>query len=271
MNYVQEKVVVITGAGSGFGKLTSEKLAKMGARIILADINKEAAESAADGIKSEGGIAEYVVADVSDKEQVEKMVQFAVDTFGRIDVLINNAGTMPMAMFAAKENDIWDKCIDINLKGPIYGITAVMDIMIRQGEGQVVNISSLYGTFTHAGAGVYSATKSGLKMISDALRGETRGKIKVSTIYPSAAATNISSTVLDYSVPSDLYGKHFAEFMERIEKNPESLTNPDMNDPGSMMLSAEAITDAIIYCINQPKGITISDIMVRATNEAMVY
>ena len=102
MNYVQGKVVVITGAGSGFGKLTSEKLASMGGKIILADINEETVKAATDHIKSKGGIAEYIVTDISAKEQVDRMTQFALTTFGRIDVLINNAGIMPTALFASK-------------------------------------------------------------------------------------------------------------------------------------------------------------------------
>jgi len=271
MNYVQGKVVIITGAGSGFGKLVAEKLAVMGAKLIVSDINEEAVKMTAEGIKAKKGIAEYIVADVSDKAQVDKMAGYAADTFGRIDVLINNAGIMPHALFSSKSNEAWDKCIDINLKGPIYGITSVIDIMNKQEEGHIVNVSSLYATNTHAGAGVYSATKAGLKMISNALRAETRGRIRVSTIYPSGAATNLMSTVLDFEAASDFMGKHLAEAMEMVEKDPEKLSNPDMNDPKAMMLSAEPIADAIVYCINQPAGVTISDILIRATNESMTY
>lgn len=270
MNYVKGKVIVITGAGSGFGKLTSEKLARMGGKIILADINEETVKAATDNIKSKDGIAEYVITDVSAKEQVDRMTQFALATYGRIDVLINNAGIMPLSFFASKEIEAWDRCININLKGPIYGIASVIDIMNEQGEGHIVNISSLYATKTQAGAGVYCATKAGLKMISDALRAETRGKIKVSTIYPSGAATNLSSTIIDMEAGTEFWGKHLPELMEAMSKNPEMATNPDMNDLKAMMLSAEAIADTIVYCINQPKGITISDVIVRATNESMV-
>jgi len=271
MNNVEGKVVVITGAGSGFGKLASEKLAKMGGKIVLADINEETVKAAAESIKAEGGNAEYCVTDVSVKEQVDKMAQFAVDTYGRIDVLVNNAGIMPIALFAAKENNAWDKCIDINLKGPIYGITAVLDTMKQQGEGHVINISSLYATAVTAGSGVYSATKAGIKMVSDALRAETRGKIKVSTIYPSAAATNLASTVLDFDAAMDFWGKHVPELTEIAGTDVEALSNPDMDDPGALILSGEAIADTIVYCINQPKGITISDVLVRATNEPMTF
>jgi len=271
MNYVQGKVIIITGAGSGFGKLVAEKTAGMGGKLILSDINEEALKLAVAGIKSEKGIAEYVVADVSDKAQVDKMSQFAVDTFGGIDVLINNAGIMPHALFSSKSNEAWDKCIDINLKGPIYGITSVIDIMNKQESGHIINVSSLYATNTHAGAGVYSATKAGLRMISNALRAETRGKIRVSTIYPSGAATNLMSTILDFEASSDFMGKHLPEVMEIAEKDPDQLSNPDMNNPKSIILAAEPIADAIVYCINQPAGVTISDILIRATNESMTF
>lgn len=271
MNHVEGKVVVITGAGSGFGKLTAEKLASLGAQMVLADVNQDTVKAATEGIRSAGGAAECIVTDVAVQEQVERMARFAVSTFGRIDVLVNNAGIMPHALFASKRTDAWDRCIDINLKGPIYGITAVLDTMYDQGYGQIVNVSSVFGTATHAGAGVYSATKAGLRMISNALRAETRGRIKVSTIYPSGAATNLASTVIDLEVAGDYYGKHMAELMEQVAQNPAAALAPDMQDPKAMLLSAEAIADAIVYCINQPKGITISDIMVRATNDAMIY
>jgi len=271
MTYVQDLVVVVTGGGSGFGKVTAAKLARMGGKILLADINRDAVQAAVEAIQSEGGAAACIVADVTVPEQVEEMARCALATFGRVDVLINNAGIMPNALFAAKRTDAWDRCIDVNLKGPIYGITAVLDIMSGQGHGHIVNVSSVYATGTHAGAGVYCATKAGLKMISDALRAETRGRIKVSTIYPSAAATNLASTLLDVDVFDDFLGKHKAEFMAWMAAHPEALANPDMGDPKTMLLSAEAIADAIVYCINQPPGITISDIVVRATNEAMIY
>lgn len=271
MDHVQDKVVVITGAASGFGKITAEKLARMGAKIVLADINEDGLRAVTAGIEGKGGAAACITTDVTVKEQVERMARFAVATFGRIDVLVNNAGIMPHARFASNRTDAWDRCIDINLKGPIYGITSVLETMYGQGYGQIVNVSSVYATATHTGAGVYAATKAGLRMISNALRAETRGRIKVSTIYPSGAATNLSSTVVDLEVASDYYGKHMAEFMEQIASNPAAATQPNMDDPKAMLLSAEAIADAIIYCINQPKGITISDIMIRATNEAMIY
>jgi len=271
VNNVQDKVVVVTGAGSGFGKLTSEKLARLRAKVVLADVNPDTVQAVTDGIRAEGGTAACVVTDVAVQEQVERMAGFAVSTFGRLDVLINNAGIMPLSLFASKRVDAWDRCIDINLKGAVYGIAAVIDIMIAQGEGHVVNVSSLYANHTHAGVGIYSATKAGLKMISDALRAETRGIIKVSTIYPSGAATNLGSTVIDFSVLGDFWGKHTPEFMEALATNPGSTTTPDMTDRKALVLSADAVADAIVYCVNQPKGITISDILIRASNEAMIY
>lgn len=271
MDYISNKVIVITGAASGFGKLTAEKLSKMGGRIILADINEEGVNEVSAGINDAGGDAAGIVTDVRDREQVEKMADFALEKFGRIDVLVNNAGIMPHSKFESKSFDAWNRCIDINLKGAMYGITAVLDQMLKHEAGHIINISSLYGFNTHVGAGVYSATKAGLKMLSDALRAETRGKIKVSTIYPSGAATNLFSTVIDFEAASEFMGKHIDEITRRMEENPDIMTNPDMNDPKAMVLSAEAISDTIIYCINQPAGITISDITIRATNESMVY
>lgn len=271
MNNVQGKVAVVTGAGSGFGKLTAEKLARLGAKIVLADVNPDTVQAVTDGITAEGNSAAYIVTDVAAQEQVERMAAFAVSTFGRIDILINNAGIMPLSLFASKRTDAWDRCIDINLKGAVYGIAAVIDRMTAQGDGHVVNVSSVYANHTHAGVGVYSATKAGLKMISDALRAETRGVIKVSTIYPSGAATNLGSTVLDFTVVGDFWGKHTPEFTQAMTNDPDSATAPDMTDLKALMLSAEAIADAIVYCVNQPKGITIGDLVIQASNEAMIY
>ena len=139
-NYVEGKVIIITGASSGFGKLTAKRAAEMGGKIVLAARSEEKLKETVAEIKAAGGEASYIVTDVAKKDDVFAMAKFAVDTYGRIDVLVNNAGTMPLAFFSEHEQalDKWEQCIDISIKGTIFGISAVYDQMIKQGQGQVI-------------------------------------------------------------------------------------------------------------------------------------
>ena len=144
-NYVEGKVIIITGASSGFGKLTAKRAAEMGGKIVLAARSEEKLKETVAEIKAAGGEASYIVTDVAKKDDVFAMAKFAVDTYGRIDVLVNNAGTMPLAFFSEHEQalDKWEQCIDISIKGTIFGISAVYDQMIKQGQGQVINVRQL--------------------------------------------------------------------------------------------------------------------------------
>ena len=199
-NYVEGKVIIITGASSGFGKLTAKRAAEMGGKIVLAARSEEKLKETVAEIKAAGGEASYIVTDVAKKDDVFAMAKFAVDTYGRIDVLVNNAGTMPLAFFSEHEQalDKWEQCIDISIKGTIFGISAVYDQMIKQGQGQVINVSSIYANFPVAGAGVYQVAKMGVQYLAESLRSECQGKIKVTTIKPTGfMKTNLSSSVVD--------------------------------------------------------------------------
>lgn len=276
-NYIQGKVIVITGSASGFGMLTAQMAAEMGGRIICADINEENLKKVVAGICEKGGSAAYIVCDVTDKEQVDLMARFAVDTYGRIDVLINNAGIMPLAYFADHEKawKSWDKCIDINLKGTIYGISAVYDQMIKQGEGQIINISSIFGNAPVVGSGVYQATKAGVRYLSESLRQESQGKIKVTTISPTGTAgTNLSSAIVNFDALKGVYGRNFEVAMgQDAALSSGEGENKNLTDPNSisyMRMDAVNLTKNIIYCINQPMGVSISEITVRASGEAFI-
>lgn len=267
MNYIKDKVVIITGAGSGFGQLASEKIAAMGGKVVLADINEENAGETVDKIRKNSGTAEYIVTDVSNKEQVNAMARFAIEKFGRIDVLVNNAGIMPNGRYSTHAIEAWEKCIDINQKGVLYGILAVYDQMIRQKSGHIVNVSSVYATGITEGSGVYSGTKIAVARMSDALRRETRGIIKVSTVYPSAAATKLGDTVVDQETALSFFGANTGEILKAMESDPVKLSDPRSDDPGMLILNADAVADNIVYCINQPPGIVISDITIRPAND----
>lgn len=272
-NYVEGKVIIITGASSGFGKLTAKRAAEMGGKIVLAARSEEKLKETAAEIKAAGGEASYIVTDVAKKDDVFAMAKFAVDTYGRIDVLVNNAGTMPLAFFSEHEQalDKWEQCIDISIKGTIFGISAVYDQMIKQGQGQVINVSSIYANFPVAGAGVYQVAKMGVQYLAESLRSECQGKIKVTTIKPTGfMKTNLSSSVVDQMAMMPAVAGPLEILSNWVEEAP---LRPDFHDINSMTYNdpdPQVLADNIIYAINQPWGVSIGDLTVRASGESFV-
>ena len=272
-NYVEGKVIIITGASSGFGKLTAKRAAEMGGKIVLAARSEEKLKETVAEIKAAGGEASYIVTDVAKKDDVFAMSKFAVDTYGRIDVLVNNAGTMPLAFFSEHEQalDKWEQCIDISIKGTIFGISAVYDQMIKQGQGQVINVSSIYANFPVAGAGVYQVAKMGVQYLAESLRSECQGKIKVTTIKPTGfMKTNLSSSVVDQMAMMPAVAGPLEILSNWVEEAP---LRPDFHDINSMTYNdpdPQVLADNIIYAINQPWGVSIGDLTVRASGESFV-
>ena len=272
-NYVEGKGIIITGASSGFGKLTAKRAAEMGGKIVLAARSEEKLKETVAEIKAAGGEASYIVTDVAKKDGVFAMAKFAVDTYGRIDVLVNNAGTMPLAFFSEHEQalDKWEQCIDISIKGTIFGISAVYDQMIKQGQGQVINVSSIYANFPVAGAGVYQVAKMGVQYLAESLRSECQGKIKVTTIKPTGfMKTNLSSSVVDQMAMMPAVAGPLEILSNWVEEAP---LRPDFHDINSMTYNdpdPQVLADNIIYAINQPWGVSIGDLTVRASGESFV-
>jgi NADP-dependent 3-hydroxy acid dehydrogenase YdfG len=272
-NYVSGKVVVITGAGSGFGRLTAASAASMGASVVAADIDPASVKETVSGIVDSGGSAIAVETDVASKEQMDNLARAAVDAFGAIDVLINNAGVMPLAFFSDHHQawPAWERCIDINFRGVVNGITAVYDQMMAQGRGHIINLSSIYGNQGTAGSGVYSATKAAVVVLSDALRVEAQGKIKVTVIRPTGVpATKLGSGVINPQAIVGLIGQNAERFGESVTKWMEGSLPPeqgDMNHVRYWTLSPEDLTAQIIAVMNMPWGVNISDVTVRATGE----
>ena len=272
-NYVEGKVIIITGASSGFGKLTAKRAAEMGGKIVLAARSEEKLKETVAEIKAAGGEASYIVTDVAKKDDVFAMAKFAVDTYGRIDVLVNTAGTMPLAFFSEHEQalDKWEQCIDISIKGTIFGISAVYDQMIKQGQGQVINVSSIYANFPVAGAGVYQVAKMGVQYLAESLRSECQGKIKVTTIKPTGfMKTNLSSSVVDQMAMMPAVAGPLEILSNWVEEAP---LRPDFHDINSMTYNdpdPQVLADNIIYAINQPWGVSIGDLTVRASGESFV-
>lgn len=275
-NHLDGKVIVITGAGSGFGQLVSEKAAAMGASIVASDVNQEALDAVVAGIKADGGAAVAVAADVTDRAQMQVLAEDAVAEFGAIDVMLNNAGIMPLAFYADHKNaaDAWDKCIDINFKGVLNGITAVYDQMISQGRGHVINISSIYGNYPTAGGGVYGATKAAVVFLSESLRIESQGKIKVTTVRPTGVpATNLGTGIVNPEAVSGLLGINTVDYMSKFEaaaagQMPANML--DRNEIEYFALEPDLLAEQIIHAMNQPWGVAISDITVRASGDGYV-
>ncbi|CAJ1581043.1 SDR family oxidoreductase [[Mycobacterium] wendilense] len=275
--YLQDKVILVTGAGSGFGKLISEKCAAAGAKVVGVDVDADRLNEVFDGIRSAGHQGTTHVADVADMAQVKAAAQHALDTFGAIDVLVNNAGVMPLAFFSDHEQawEKWHQAIDINFKGVVNGISAVYDQMIAQGRGHVVNISSIYGNAGLEGSGVYSATKAAVDALSNSLRVEAQGKIKVSTIKPTGIlGTNLANSVVNEMAIVGLVGQKAMQFMENIGNVQNGSLRPEQTDPESpeyWLIRPEDLVEAVVHVIDQPWGVNLSDVTVRATGENYVY
>ncbi|HEU4840492.1 MAG TPA: SDR family oxidoreductase, partial [Ilumatobacteraceae bacterium] len=272
-NHVAGKVVVITGAGSGFGRSLAEMTAAMGARVLACDVDGTAATATADAIVGGGGEAVAARADVTRRADLDDVVRTAVERWSSVDVLVNNAGVMPLAFFSdhAAAAGAWDRAIDINLKGVLNGICAVYDQMLRQGRGHIVNISSIYGNAGTAGSGVYSATKAAVGVLSDSLRVEAQGKIKVTVVRPTGImGTGLGAGVVNPQALVGLTGQHTERFGERVQRLGSGGLEPeetDVDDVRYWAITPDDLVRQIVYAIDQPWGVTIGDITVRATGE----
>lgn len=275
-NHVAGKSIVITGAGGGFGSLVSRKAAAMGAFVTCGDINLAAAQGVVDAIVAAGGKAQAVEVDVTSLAATKALVARAVEAFGAVDVMINNAGIMPLAFFADHEAayPAWERCIDINIKGVLNGMVAAYDPMMAAGRGQMINLSSIYGNFPVIGAAVYGASKAAVNFLSESLRVESRGKIKVTTVKPTGVpTTGLSGTVINQAAGIGIVAHNMPDFMEMVGQMGEGTFPAERLDPASMdyaSLAPEHIADAIIHAINQPWGVSIADVTVRAAGDHFV-
>jgi NADP-dependent 3-hydroxy acid dehydrogenase YdfG len=275
-NHIAGKSIVITGAGGGFGRLVAQKAAALGARITCADIDLAAAAATVDAVSSAGGTAIAVQTDVRDLAAMKALVAQAIAAHGGIDVMINNAGIMPLAFFSDHEAayPAWERCIDINIKGVLNGMVAAYDPMMAAGRGQIVNLSSIYGNFPVIGAAVYGASKAAVNFLSESLRVESRGKIKVTTIKPTGVpTTGLSGTVINPAAGIGIVAHNMPDFMDMVGQMsagtfPAERLSPDAMDYAS--LAPEHIADAIIHVINQPLGVSISEMTVRAAGDHFV-
>ena len=271
--HIAGKVIVVTGAASGFGRLLTTKLGAGGASVVATDVAEEALLESVDLAEAAGSTAVARAADVTDLGQMRDVVAEAVDRFGAVDVIVNNAGVMPLAFYAdhARAAAAWDRCIAVNLKGVLDGIIAVHDQMIEQGRGHVVNLSSIYGNHPVAGAAVYGATKAAVAFLSDALRIESQGRIKVTTIRPTGVpGTGLGEGIVNPEAVGGILGAAMPEYLGQVMAVAAGEGAPEQVDPNRieyLMLDPELLADQIVHAIDQPWGVSISDVTVRASGD----
>jgi NADP-dependent 3-hydroxy acid dehydrogenase YdfG len=245
MSEINGKVVAITGASSGLGEATARLLAEQGAKVFLGARREDNLKRIAAEIGESGGTADYRQVDVTQREQVDQFVKSAVDGFGRIDVLINNAGLMPLSPLAALKVEEWERMIDVNIKGVLYGIAAALPFMQAQQDGQIINMSSVAGHVVFPAGAVYCGTKFAVRAISETLRMEIGSDIRTTIISPGAVKSELAETISD----------------PETAKNVRELT--------AVAIDADAVARAIAFAIEQPKDVDINDIVVRPTAQAL--
>jgi len=242
---IKGKVVVITGASSGLGEATARLLSLQGASVALGARRVDCLKSLADELTRSGGKALAVTTDVTRCDLVKKLVDTAVQTFGRVDVIINNAGLMPQSPLDRLKIAEWDRMIDVNIKGVLYGIAAVLPHMKQQKSGHIINVSSVAGHKVGPGSAVYSATKHAVRALSEGLRQEVKPyNIRTTVISPGAVATELPNTVSEPDVA------------ERIQKLYKDVAIP-----------ADSFARAVVFAMSQPENVDINEILFRPTRQ----
>ncbi len=246
-DHIEGKIVVITGASSGLGEATARLLSAQGATVVLGARRTGRIQSLADELNNHGGKAIAVTTDVTHSDQVKALVDTAAQKFGRIDVMINNAGLMPHSPLERLKIEDWDRMIDVNIKGVLYGIAAALPYMKQQKSGQIINVSSVAGHKIHPGSAVYSATKYAVRVISEGLRQEVKPyNIRTTVISPGAVDTEL----------------------------PGSITEPDIAENtkkfyAKVALPADSFARAVVFAMSQPEEVDINEILFRPTRQEL--
>jgi NADP-dependent 3-hydroxy acid dehydrogenase YdfG len=244
-NNIDGKVVVITGASSGLGEATARHLSAQGASVVLGARRQDRIEALASELTRSGRKAIAVTMDVTDREQVKKLVNAAVQAYARVDVIINNAGLMPQAPLERFKIDEWDRMIDVNLKGVLYGIAAALPYMQQQKSGHFINVSSVAGHKVGPGFAVYTATKHAVRALSEGLRQEVNPyNIRTTVISPGAVATELPDSVSD------------PETTARVRQFYAQAAIP-----------ASLFARAVAFAISQPDDVDVNEIVIQPTRQ----
>lgn len=244
---IKDKVVVITGASSGMGEAAAKHLAKLGATVVLGARRVDRIEKLAKEIKDNGGEALAMSIDVTRLDQVKKLVDVTVEAFGRVDVILNNAGVMPLSLMESLHVEEWDKMIDVNLKGVLNGIAAVLPYMKEQKSGQIINTASVAGHKVFSGSAVYSATKFAVRALTEGLRMEMKPyNIRTTIVCPGAVKTELLEHITDADVR---------------QANEEYV--------GAVGISPDSFARVVAFAISQPEDVDINEIIFRPTSQEM--
>jgi NADP-dependent 3-hydroxy acid dehydrogenase YdfG len=244
-NNIAGKVVVITGASSGLGEAAARLLSARGATVVLGARRVDRLQALADELTGRGGKALAVETDVTDRAQVQRLVDTAVREYGRVDVIINNAGLMPQSRLERLKVDEWDRMIDVNIKGVLYGIAAALPYMQERKGGHVINVSSVAGHKVRAGGAVYSATKHAVRVISEGLRQEVKPYgIRTTVISPGAVDTELPDTITEPDVAAGM------------RKMYDEIAVP-----------ADSFARAVAFAMSQPDDVDVNEILYRPTRQ----
>ncbi|MBU8882066.1 SDR family oxidoreductase [Kaistella sp. DKR-2] len=246
-NNIKDKVVIITGASSGMGEAAAKHLATLGATVVLGARRADKIEQLAKGINATGGKALAVTADVTFLEQVKKLVDTAVEKFGKVDVILNNAGIMPLSPMDRINVEEWNTMIDVNIKGVLNGIAAVLPYMKAQKSGQIINTSSVAGHKVFNGSAVYSATKYAVRALTEGLRMEVKAyNIRTTIVCPGAVKT---------------------ELLDHISEADIQQANKDY--VGEVGISPDSFARVVAFAISQPEDVDINEVIFRPTAQEL--
>lgn len=246
-NLIEGKVIVITGASSGLGEATARLLASQGASVGLGARRVDRLQALADDLTGSGGQAFALPTDVTDYDQVKRLVDAAVQTYGRVDVMINNAGLMPHSPLERLKIDDWNQMIDVNLKGVLYGIAAALPYMKEQKAGHIINVSSVAGHKVRPGGVVYAATKHAVRALSEGLRMEVKPyNIRTTVISPGAVATDLLNSITEPDVATNLH-----QFYE------------------AFAIPADSFARMVAFAISQPEDVDVNEILFRPTRQEL--
>ncbi|OXM83791.1 SDR family oxidoreductase [Paenibacillus rigui] len=243
MENIQSKVVIITGASSGIGQATALLLGKYGAKVVLAARREERLKSIAEQIQRSGGSAVYAKTDVASAADMQKLADYALQQYGQIDVLINNAGIMPLSFLYELKIEEWDKMVDVNIKGVLYGIAAVLPTMRERKSGHIITVSSVSGYRVDPTAAVYSGTKFAVRAISEGLRQEEgpASGIRTTIVSPGVTSTELTKSISNEEI------KGWVDQMSHFAISPDSIAR------------------AIAFAMNEPADTSVNEMIVRPT------
>ena len=243
---IEGKVVVITGASSGLGEATARLLSEQGASVVLGARRVDRIQSLADELTGSGGKALAIPTDVTHYDQVKRLVDAAVQTYGRVDVMINNAGLMPHSPLERLKIDDWNRTIDVNIKGMLYGIAAALPYMKQQQDGHIINVSSVAGHKVRPGNAVYAATKHAVLAVSEGLRQEVKPyNMRTTVISPGAVATELPNSVTE------------PDIAENVRKSYE------------IAIPADSFARAVAFAMSQPEEVDVNEILFRPTRQEL--